>query len=363
MNNSTAAPRLNTSQPARHPTPSVKAQRLTHLIFERPDLDEAAHFLSDFGLSVSHRDTDSLYLRAADPSAYCYRIHRAAQARFLGYGLEVGRLGDLERLAQIQGASAIEQIEHPGGGKQVRLLDPSGFIVEAICGQSASVPLPHRAALSLNLADKQPRINKAQRPPVAPPEILRLGHVVIEVADYQATCAWYTEHFGLIPSDIQVLPDGSPIVTFMRLDRGEIPTDHHTLAIAQGFTATYSHSAYEVVDADALGMGQRVLRERGWKHSWGIGRHILGSQIFDYWQDPWADKHEHYCDGDLFTATQPTSIHPVSREAMAQWGQRMPKSFTQPKLTLSNLRMLIRNLRRSPDLTLRKLMALIRLFG
>ena len=110
-------------------------------------------------------------------------------------------------------------------------------------------------------------------------------------------------------------------------------------------------------------MGQRVLRERGWKHSWGIGRHILGSQIFDYWQDPWADKHEHYCDGDLFTATQPTGIHPVSREAMAQWGQRMPKRFTQPKLTLGNLRMLIRNLRRSPDLTIRKLMALARLFG
>ena len=66
---------------------------------------------------------------------------------------------------------------------------------------------------------------------------------------------------------------------------------------------------------DAVGMGQRVLRDRGWKHAWGIGRHILGSQIFDYWQDPWGDKHEHYCDGDLFTADQPTGVHPVSREA------------------------------------------------
>ena len=54
--------------------------------------------------------------------------------------------------------------------------------------------------------------------------------------------------------------------------------------------------------------------------TWGIGRHILGSQIFDYWQDPWGDKHEHYCDGDLFTADEPTGVHAVSREAMAQWG-------------------------------------------
>ena len=48
----------------------------------------------------------------------------------------------------------------------------------------------------------------------------------------------------------------------------------------------YNHSAYEVVDVDALGMGQRVLREQGYKHAWGIGRHILGSQLFDYWNDP-----------------------------------------------------------------------------
>lgn len=54
----------------------------------------------------------------------------------------------------------------------------------------------------------------------------------------------------------------------------------------------------------------------------GVGRHILGSQVFDYWQDPWGDKHEHYCDGDMFTADVATGIHEVSREAMSQWGPR-----------------------------------------
>ncbi|WP_342246485.1 VOC family protein [Pseudomonas sp. OTU5201] len=362
MSSRTEMPRLATPQPARHPAPTVKAQRLAHLIFERPDLDEAARFLTDFGLVVSHQDADTLYLRAAAPSPYCYRIHRAAQARFLGFGLEVSNLDDLNRLSQLSGASYLEACRHPGGGKQVRLVDPSGFIVEAICGQAPCEPLPHRAALPLNLVE-HPRVNSTQRAPVAPPEVLKLGHVVVEVADYQATCAWYTQHLGFIPSDVQVLPDGSPIVAFMRLDLGETPADHHTLAIAQGFMATYSHSAYELVDTDAVGMGQRVLRERGWRHAWGIGRHILGSQIFDYWQDPWGDKHEHYCDGDIFTATEPTGVHFVSPEAMAQWGQRMPKSFTKPKLGLANLRALVRNLRRSPDLTLRKLLTLMRTFG
>jgi catechol 2,3-dioxygenase-like lactoylglutathione lyase family enzyme len=363
MNSSNALPRLGTPQPARHPAPTVKAQRLAHLIFERPDLDEAAIFLTDFGLSVCHRDADTLYLRATDPSPYCYRIHRAAKARFVGFGLEVASLDDLQRLSRLDGASGIEPSRHPGGGQQVRLRDPSGFLVEAIHAQSPSVALTHRAPLRFNFALQQVRVNDTQRPPVEPPEVLRLGHVVLEVADYQATCAWYSQHLGFIPSDVQVLEDGSPIVTFMRLNLGDTPADHHTLAIAQGFMATYSHSAFELVDADAVGMGQRVMRERGWTHAWGIGRHILGSQIFDYWQDPWGDKHEHYCDGDLFTSKEPTGVHFVSPEAMAQWGQRMPRSFTKPRLSPANLVALLRNLRRSPDLTLRKLRTLMRLFG
>ena len=193
--------------------------------------------------------------------------------------------------------------------------------------------------------------------------MIGLGHFVLEVADYQATCAWYTQHLGFIPSDVQVLPDGSPAVVFMRLDLGTTPTDHHTLALAQGFMPHYSHSAYELVDPDAVGMGQRVLREKGWKHAWGIGRHILGSQIFDYWQDPWGDKHEHYCDGDLFTADRPMGVHAVSREAMSQWGQPMPRSFTKPHFTPAAMMAAIRNVQRSPDLTLDKLLTLARIFG
>ncbi|HDQ4563228.1 VOC family protein [Pseudomonas aeruginosa] len=363
MTTQTTTARLATAQPARHPQPTVKALTLAHLIFERPDLQQAESFLSDFGLQSAKRDSNTLYMRGTGSAPYCYRVHQAEHARFLGFGLSLASRDDLERIAQLPEASAIEPLPGPGGGERVRLCDPSGFLVEAIYGQQPAEPMTHRRALPFNLVDATPRINATQRLPVAPPEVIRLGHVVLEVADYQATCAWYTRHFGFIPSDVQVLSDGSPAVTFLRLDLGDTPADHHTLAIAQGFMAAYSHSAYELVDADAVGMGQRVLRESGWKHAWGIGRHILGSQIFDYWQDPWGDKHEHYCDGDLFTAAHPTGVHAVSPEAMSQWGQRMPKSFTKPVLNLASLRALLRNLRRSPDLTMRKLITLARMFG
>lgn len=355
--------KLTTSQPARHPNPTTKAVALIYLVFDRPDLDLAERFFSDFGLRIASRSEDLLFLRGTGPAPFCYVIRKASAPGFVGLGLEVGTRSDLEALSRLPGASAVTAVTWPGGGSRVQLSDPSGFVVHAVHGRSQVAALPHRPALPLNNTDHVVRINDTQRPPLAPPDVIRLGHVVLELADYQATCAWYTQHFGFIPSDVQVLPDGSPAVAFMRLDLGDQPADHHSLALAQGFAAMYSHSAYEVVDADGLGMGQRLLKEKGWKHAWGIGRHILGSQVFDYWYDPWGDKHEHYCDGDVFTADIPTGFHPTSREAMAQWGPTMPRSFTKPKLGLANIALLIRNLRRSPDLSLEKLRTLARIFG
>lgn len=354
---------LNTPHPRRHPHPTAKATRLTHLIFERPDLENCHQFLRDFGLVTVCKAPHTLYLRGVESAPYCYRVHLGARARFVGFGLQIESRDELIALSRLQSASGIAATSAPGGGEQVVLTDPSGFVVEAIYGQSEEKSLSRRPALPLNQGGRLDRINATQRAPLAPPEILRLGHVVLEVANYQATCAWYTEHFGLIPSDVQMLNDGTPIVSFLRLDLGEAPADHHTIALAQGFMSAYSHSAFEVVDTDAIGIGQRVLQKNGWTHAWGMGRHILGSQIFDYWQDPWGDKHEHYCDGDLFTSDRPTGFHKVSAQAMSQWGQRMPKSFTKPKITLRNIQALLYNLRHSPDLTLRKLIILARLFA
>jgi catechol 2,3-dioxygenase-like lactoylglutathione lyase family enzyme len=358
-------PKLSTPEPARHPDPTVKARRLAYLIWERPDLERAEAFLTAFGLQVVERTPITLYLRGTAAAPYCYVVHKAPKARFVGFGLELSSREELERVAKtVPGAGSIEALVGPCGGDVVRLTDPSGFRVDAVHGQRTYAAIPHRAPLTLvNTPDASPRVDGTQRVPVGAPEVVKLGHVVLELADFQVTCGWYTRHFGFIPSDVQVLPDGSPVVTFMRLNLGDTPADHHTLALAQGLVAGYNHSAFELVDADAVGMGQRILREKGYRHAWGLGRHILGSQIFDYWLDPWGDKHEHYSDGDLFTAAVSTGCHEVSREAMAQWGPPLPRDFTRPKLSIGMLAALVRNLRRSPDLNLAKVIQLARLLG
>ena len=81
--------RLLTSQPARHPSPTVKATALAHLIFERPDLAVAEGFLTDFGLKPCAKADSALFLRGSGSAPYCYRIHRADKARFVGFGFSV----------------------------------------------------------------------------------------------------------------------------------------------------------------------------------------------------------------------------------------------------------------------------------
>jgi len=41
------------------------------------------------------------------------------------------------------------------------------------------------------------------------------------------------------------------------------------------------------------------LQEKGYRNCWGVGRHVLGSQIFDYWFDESGLVLEHYSDGDM----------------------------------------------------------------
>ena len=93
--------KLTTTQPARHPHPTTKASALAYLIFDRPDLDEAEHFLNDFGLRTVLRDDTQLLLRGTGTAHFCYVVRHAPKARFVGFGLRVDSRADLEALASV----------------------------------------------------------------------------------------------------------------------------------------------------------------------------------------------------------------------------------------------------------------------
>jgi catechol 2,3-dioxygenase-like lactoylglutathione lyase family enzyme len=113
--------------------------------------------------------------------------------------------------------------------------------------------------------------------------------VVLGTTRFTAALDWYVNTLGLIVSDFLYL-DGQrqrgPVMAFIRCNLGSVPADHHTLAMLLQPRTGYVHSAYQLTDLDEVAASGRYLRDHGYRHAWGLGRHIQGSQIFDYWRDP-----------------------------------------------------------------------------
>merc|ERR1711990_1404124 len=55
-------------------------------------------------------------------------------------------------------------------------------------------------------------------------------------------------------------------------------------------------------------------------HARGIGRHINGSQVYDYWHDPFGFQLEHWTDGDQFNLADGSNRADVKQLLASQWG-------------------------------------------
>jgi catechol 2,3-dioxygenase-like lactoylglutathione lyase family enzyme len=309
--------------------PVIKVSDLAWLEFEKPDLARAEAFAKDFGFDVAFRDEDTLRLRGTFAGPPCLVIRRGTTSRFTGSAFFAAERGDLSRLAAATG-SAVRRLGHDRPGEVVDLRDPSGFAVRVVHGVPELPELPGQQPLTLNFGTGQPRINAVQRPMREPSRVQRLGHVVLETRVFHRALDWYLDTLGMIASDFLFLPghrDRGPTMAFLRCDRAGAPADHHTVAMHLGPSVRYVHSAYQVTDLDAIAAGGEYLAERGHHRTWGIGRHIQGSQLFDYWHDPDRLMVEHFADGDLFDSSVEPGWAPMSASGLSQWGPPITKEF------------------------------------
>lgn len=320
-------------QRVHRPEPLLKARELAFLMFEKRDLVRAERFWLDFGLITVSRTADRLVMRAAGSSPAVLVATLAKRSRYAGAAFRVPEEVDLSALARRMNGEAVPADEVPGGGRAFSLRDPDGNAVWLVQGGGSVDALPVRAPLThlANSLAHNSRVNAPVRSPIEPARVGRLGHVVLQTVDFQPMADWYMRVLGLIPTDVQYLPDGSPMLAFFRLDLGPTPADHHTVVIAGGLEAKYEHSAWEVEDLDALGQGQQVLKAAGHRHMWGIGRHLLGSQLFDYWFDPDGLEFEHYTDGDVFTSDHETRYVPFGPASIWAWGDDVPSTMFPKK--------------------------------
>ena len=308
--------------------PVVKVRDLAWLEFEKPDLAAAEVFAHAFGFSTTYRSATELNLRGALPGAPCVVVRKGRGSRFVGPAF-AAETADLLRLSEHTGVPVRRLPEHLGG-HVVDLREPAGARVRVVAGVIEHPALQTQQPQTLNVGSEVERVNAAQRPPRQPAVVERLGHVVLQSDRYLASLDWYLDHLGLIVSDFLFFPgqrDRGPTMAFIRCDRGSEPADHHTLAMTLGPRSRYVHSAYQVADLDALAAGGEHLRDLGYRHSWGIGRHIQGSQLFDYWRDPDGFLVEHFSDGDRFDASLEPGWAEMTASGLAQWGPPATADF------------------------------------
>lgn len=299
---------------------------IIYVRYQAPDLDRMEQFLLDFGLQRAHRTPRTLYMRSSGPMPYVH-VTDLGPRKSLSYALMAQCREDLEKLARECG-SRVEVNPEPAGGFRVLLRDPSGYEISVLSDIQMVEPIPVRDVQGVNVGPRRERLGQVKRIPTQPSCVQRLGHVALRVSDFEGSFRFLTQHLGFKVSDSGYA--GSPdnvVGHFLHCGLGQEYTDHHTIAIFKRPESMIDHSAFEVLDWDDLMVGNKHLLAREWSHLWGVGRHVEGSQVFDYWRDPFGNKIEHWTDGDLVNEDYAGKASPLTPEGLSQWGPPLPADF------------------------------------
>ena len=285
------------------PDPRVK---IFDVLFPRlavPDLGLAEEFLSVLGLVPVERTERQLFLRGTGTANHIY-VAELGEPRFIGMAFTVTDEEDLHRLAKLPGASAVHELDEPGGGRRVTLTEPNGYQIEVIHGMAPREPLVVPPLLSNSALEPARRIGVGPWGPDQPPHAWRFGHAVQKTEKFGETIAWYQNTLGLVPSEFGDNGEGEINGVFFCPDGGERWVDHHCLQIAAIPQTGWHHVSFEVQNWSEVFEGAAYLAKQGRYKVWGSPqRHHVGGQVGIYVSDPWGRLHEFWSDGDRVNNT------------------------------------------------------------
>lgn len=313
----------------------IKLTHLAHVYYKYKDLAPIRKFYEDFGFYETKRVGEKTYYRGygAEPFVIC--AEPADKDEFGGAAFAVESEEDLVHAsvslpAECRATKVYDLTDAPGGGKCVTFYDPvDGFPFHLVHGQE-KVPLmdPNFPDLKINFPlEKTREVNTFQRFKKRPAPVHKLGHFGMCVTNFAKCYEFYSTRFNFFASELSYNDKEEDITVFFRLDRGMEKVDHHCFFFFEGPKMHVHHSSFETHDFDTQVLGHDWLRENGYKNCWGVGRHVLGSQIFDYWFDPAGFIMEHYVDGDLVDATEPPHRSKSGPGSLHVWGPDVPSDF------------------------------------
>jgi len=247
-----------------------------------PDPDALLAFWEDLGM-VRH---DHSTLGTADRPSQL-RVSEGPYRHVSQLRLACSQESDL---ADIRGRLERLGVDGVVGDGTLRCRDPLADheVVVEVADHAPLTPTTARPANRPGVAGRVGRRADGATGAATPPR--RVGHVVFGSPDVAGSVAFYRDGLGFLVSD--VVDEG--IGWFLRCS-----TDHHNLLVMPAPVPCLNHYAVEMDDVDAIGLaGMRVTGTHGGPSVYGIGRHVLGSNLFWYLLGPAGGMFELFADMD-----------------------------------------------------------------
>jgi hypothetical protein len=305
--------------------------RLTQIVMGVPDVEQTAGYYAEFGLTpgteqvvsvagAASRAPDGGRTFATSDGGEQLRIVPRDRRRLVGLGIGADDPDDLDRVASTLAGLDIPVQRTPDS---VSAVDPGTAVVVRveIAGRYQQQPTPpppyNTPGINARTGQRAPGILRTE--PVRP---RKLGHVVLGSTDQQFSERFFTHGVGFKVSD--TVPGRA---VFMRCS-----TDHHNLLVQQAPVAFLHHTSWQVNDVDEIGRGaSAMLAADPARHTWGLGRHFIGSNFFWYLKDPAGNFSEYYSDMDCIIDDALWSPGDwEGAKALWAWGPPPPPSFLAP---------------------------------
>ncbi|RME65824.1 MAG: hypothetical protein D6782_05465, partial [Alphaproteobacteria bacterium] len=140
---------------------------------------------------------------------------------------------------------------------------------------------------------------------------------ILFAPDTKRLSAFYIDILGMQLSDTV----GGDFARFMRTAGS---SDHHVLGLLKSEKTGFHHASFEVETLDEIVLGGAAMVEKGHRHVWGPGRHVVGSNLFQYLRDPWNSMVEYSLDIDYIPADVEWKARDWGKDGMFLWASDGP---------------------------------------
>ncbi|MET7996707.1 VOC family protein [Amycolatopsis sp. NPDC005232] len=240
----------------------VRLRSLRSVSLRTTTLADSAGFYSEvWGLRATDSGSEAVWLRGSGAEHHILQLVDADANGLDKIAFAVATRREIDEAAKRLESLGVPVVTPPGNldqagaGYGLRFVDPEGRLIELSCDTWAVAPEDPEGRAAV------PR---------------KVAHVVLNTADIDAVCEFYTSVLGMRISDWS-----EHQMAFLRCN-----SDHHCIAFNQAKWASVNHVAYEMGSIDHMMRGVGRLRHHGQMPLWGPGRHGPGDNTFSYFADP-----------------------------------------------------------------------------